>query len=81
MPFYGEVQGHVGYVEGNIYHLWHGSVENRQYDGRFSELARFAFDPYSDISLDDNGLWRWSSDKSDMHQYLLNYFGARREDG
>jgi hypothetical protein len=73
--------GKVGFVEGNLFHLWHGETEHRGYGHRYQGLERFAFDPFQDIALDHNGVWRWNSDKREMHDYLRKYFVSRREDG
>jgi hypothetical protein len=80
-PFHRSVRGSVGFVDGNLFHLWHGSLQDRRYHARQSALAPFDFDPYSDIALDGNGVWRWNSDKPGMHQYVRDYFAARHEDG
>ena len=45
---------------------------------RFVELSRFAFDPEQDIRLGTNGLWRWNSDKRDMHETVKGFFRRRR---
>jgi hypothetical protein len=80
-PFYADVQAHVGYVEGRVFHLWHGDSRDRQYDRRHANLAQFEFDPYLDIALDANRAWRWNSDKPELHAFMRRYFGARQEDG
>jgi len=75
------VGGRVGHIEGRLYHLWHGDLENRQYAARQKILERFDFDPYSDIALDEFGCWRWDSDKTELQQVVREYFGSRKEDG
>jgi len=74
------VKGRVGFVEGDLVHLWHGEVEHRRYHERWSEFGRFQFDPFRDIALDPNGVWRWNSDKREMHEYVRAYFASRMED-
>ena len=76
-----EFGGNVGYVDGTLLHLWHGTLEDRQYVERVDGLARFAFDPYTDLAIDGAGAWRWNSDKPAMHAYVRDYFSLRREDG
>ncbi len=57
-------------------------MRNRRYGGgRYEGLRRFRFDPYEDIAIDEDGCWRWASDKPQMHQYIKEYFPSRREDG
>lgn len=51
--FYGVVNGKIGFVNGEIYHLWHGDIEKRQY------VKRHEYTPMTkDIVLrDENGLF------------------------
>jgi hypothetical protein len=46
-----------------------------------ARFAAFQFDPGTDIALDDNGVWRWNSERAAMHDYVRGYFADRREDG
>ena len=80
-PFAEAVGGRVSLVEGELFHLWHGGLNERHYRDRQTELERFAFDPFDDIAIDDAGLWRWTSDKPEMHRFVAEYFSQRREDG
>ena len=64
-----------------VYHFWHGEMRDRGYPTRQSILQRFDFDPNRDIALDDNGCWRWNSDKPDLHDAVRAYFQDRKEDG
>ena len=74
-------KGKVGFVEGDILHLYHGEKSNRKYMERWSYLYDFAFNPAVDILIGDGGLWEWSSDmKSDMHALVRYYFRERKED-
>jgi hypothetical protein len=79
--FYKDVLGRVGYVSGSILHLWHGDRVNRKYLERSIILNNFGFDPVNDISIDENGCWKWNSNKSNIHQWAINYFSERKEDG
>jgi hypothetical protein len=80
-PFFDAVRGSVGFADGDLLHLWHGTPHDRRYRSRNQGLEPFQFDPYSDIAIDDNGPWRWNSDKREMHAYVSEYFSARMEDG
>jgi hypothetical protein len=80
-PFFDAVQGQIGFVQGQIWHLWHGDLKQRRYCDRYRNFAVFDFDPYSDIGLGRDGCWRWSSAKHDLHEYVSSYFGSRHEDG
>ncbi len=79
-PYYGSV-GRVSFAGYELFHLWHGEMRSRRYRERHEELGRFRFDPYEDIAIDENGCWRWDSDKPQMHEYFKEYFASRREDG
>lgn len=72
--------GSLGYVPGMIMHMWHGHSEDRQYVERSKCLVDYQFDPKTDIIADDNGLWRWNTDKQAMHAKVAEYFATRRED-
>jgi hypothetical protein len=79
-PLFETVKGGVGHVTGDMYHLWHGSFADRQYVQRYDRLASFDFDPETDIALTDTGVWRWDSDKPEMHAFVRKYFESRNED-
>ncbi len=79
--FQKSVQGHIGFVDQPLIHLWHGDLENRRYVERHRGLSSFEFDPVGDIAVDENGVWRWSGTKTEMHRYVQGYFASRREDG
>jgi hypothetical protein len=80
-PYYESVRGEMTYLEGEIFHLWHGSTDNRQSRTRHEGLQRFEFDPFTDVAIGAEGSWRWNSDKPEMHDYVRGYFSSRREDG
>ena len=78
--FYEDVRGSVGYVDGVLYHLWHGSKQDRLYDRRLRVLIDNDFDPEADLTCDEGGAYRWSSDKPTLHAWCRDYFALRRED-
>lgn len=80
-PFHSAVDSNVTFLDGDIFHLWHGSTKDRRYRARNEEFMRFQFNPFTDIAADRYGAWRWNSDRRDMHDYVREYFVARREDG
>ena len=79
--FFAAMNGRVGYVDGRVFHLWHGDLRDRRYSARHQGMKRFGFDPFTDIVVDGEGCWRWSSPKTDMHAYVKSYFDSRDEDG
>ena len=80
-PFSKSSRGEIGFLDGTIFHLWHGNIQNRRARKRHEGLQQFQFDPYADISIDPNGCWRWNSEKPEMHEYIRQYFQSRQEDG
>ena len=72
--------GKLTYVPGMIMHMWHGHSEDRQYVGRSKCLVDYAFDPQSDICEDENGMWKWNSEKPLLHEKVAEYFTSRKED-
>jgi hypothetical protein len=79
--FYGRVLGRVGFVDADLFHLWHGDIRDRRYSKRQSILADHDYDPRTDIALDEAGCWRWNSPKPEMHRRVREYFHSRMEDG
>jgi hypothetical protein len=79
--FHEAVQGRLGVLDGDIYHLWHGSLEDRGYETRYDRLRELDFDPSADVALDENGCWRWTTGKPALRHHVRDWFAARREDG
>ena len=79
-PFFESVRGAVGFAKVDLYHLWDGRLIDRGYRQRHEAMRRFDFDPQADLLEDASGLWRWKSDKCELHDYVKNYFSSRRED-
>ncbi len=80
-PFFADVTNGIGFIDGRIFHLWHGDGKDRRFAQKHREFRKFGFDPFSDIAIEANGCWRWSTAKPEMHRYLLDYFTVRKEDG
>jgi len=71
--FFKKTKGKLGYVSGDLYHIWHGALENRQYLKRIKEFTPIA----KDISKKDkNGLYVTKNDT-----YVKNYFKHRENTG
>jgi hypothetical protein len=71
--FHNVVDGKIGYVAGDLYHIWHGDLKKRQYLKRIQE-----FTPISkDIKKrDENGLYVTEDDS-----YVKNYMENRENTG
>jgi hypothetical protein len=80
-PFYESVQGKVGYIPGNVLHLWHGDKKDRQYIKKSEELKLLDFDPSIDLRLNKNNCWEWNSEKCELHEWAISFFDSRKEDG
>jgi hypothetical protein len=80
-PFYDSVRADAGFIDGDILHLWHGDIRERYTLARYEGFQQFQFDPFTDVAIEENGSWRWDSDKPDMHDYVCRYFASRKEDG
>ncbi len=81
LPFHRAVGGAVGFVDGAVYHLWHGDLRDRKYAERHRRLRAFDFNPFQDIAHSSDGAWRWNSAKPALHQFVRDYFSSRKEDG
>jgi hypothetical protein len=79
-PYHQAIGGRVGHVDGRLYHLWHGKLENRNYANRYQGLVDFSFEP-SDIAIGANGAWQWARSKPALEAFLVNHFINRAEDG
>lgn len=80
-PLHEEVEQRVACVPSRIFHLWHGDLAYRGYETRYESLRQFQFDPEEDLAFDEHQVWRWASNKPEMHQYVADYFRGRQEDG
>lgn len=79
-PFHADVAGAVGHIAGDVAHLWHGHLGRRLYRRRHIDLAPLGFDPFADIALTEAGLWRWNSDRPELHDHVRRYFEYRDGD-
>lgn len=70
----------VGYMNGTIYHHWHGKKADRRYMGREQILANHKFDPHHDIKKDWQGLHAFTEQGERMRLEVRRYFHVRNED-
>jgi|GEM_PF-397385 len=75
-----EVNGSVGFTEGTVFHLWHGSKEDRRYHERLTVLQEHDYDPDVDLRVGPSGAYVWASSKPGLHAWCVDYFHQRRED-
>lgn len=75
------VGGEIGGLSERVFHLWHGTFENRGYAARSLALKKFGFHPQRDLRQ-AGGLWVWSKDAPPkLVKFVQNYFHSRQEDG
>jgi hypothetical protein len=67
--FYSIVGGSIGYVKGDLFHMWHGDLKTRQYLKRVQE---FTGPSKNIVARDSNGLH-----VTDDDTYVRNYFNER----
>lgn len=72
--------GEAGFVDGELFHYWHGRPGRRSHGRPYEGFSRFDFDPTVDLGLDRYGVWRWASDKRDLHEYCKRYLQYRALD-
>ena len=72
--------GQIGYVRSAIAHFWHGRQSDRGYATRWKLLVDNDFDPDTDLTRDDVGLYRFSGNKPRLQQAIFDYFRSRDED-
>ena len=80
--------GDIGYVNGSIYHSWHGKFKDRRYKERWSILRKAKFDPDKDIKYNYQGLVTIVLNKNPAHDkriikmtnQIILYFKQRNED-
>ena len=77
---YTKVQGDVGYVNGNLNHLWHGSASNRRYYERLLFLRDINFDPSCHIKRSESGLYELDNAPAELSDAIDSYFHGRLED-
>jgi hypothetical protein len=70
----------LGYMDGIIYHHYHGSLENRKYKNRYNALYRFRYDPEKHITYNEDGVIKFTQDGLIFERQIKNYFLNRRED-
>jgi len=68
------------YVENEIYHLYHGTLENRNYVERLNILSKYNYNPNEDIYYDNNGVLSLTDKGKRMENDLKEYFLSRNED-
>jgi hypothetical protein len=71
----------ITFLEGKLFHFWHGKFTDRHYRLRHKIPFDANFDPQSDIKLASNQTWQWTNPEGNLAQQVRNYFKSRQEDG
>jgi hypothetical protein len=74
------IKGNVGYVDGTIFHHWHGREVKRGYGERWAIVIDYKYDPGKDVRPDVHGVLSLTGDKPKMRDALRRYFRSRNED-
>jgi hypothetical protein len=73
-------QNKLGFTEGEVWHLWHGELKNRQYLQRTQDFSKLDFDADEDLLINDDDLYEFPDNRKDAVVWMNNYFESRRED-
>lgn len=71
--FYNLINGKIGYVKGELYHIWHGYLGKRQYLKRIQDFTSKA---KNITERDENGLF---VTKNGDDEYVKQYFNHRED--
>ncbi len=78
------IKHNVGFVQGSIFHHWHGPKAARRYKDRWKILEETRFNPRVDLAVDANGLYRFAhfghERSTKMRDLCRDYFSQRNED-
>lgn len=69
--FFNVVKGNIGFVKGDLYHIWHGDIEKREYLKRIQD---FTAQSKNIVNRDKNGLYV-TNQNDDI--YMTDYFKHR----
>lgn len=70
----------VGYLPGTIEHQYHGDKAGRSYIGRWEILAKWRFDPATDLVRNLWNVYELTGNKPGLTRAIDRYFRSRQED-
>jgi hypothetical protein len=71
------VRGQVGWIDGTIRHLWHGSLRTRRYRERISAVIASEFEPSTHLACEPGKALRWSADApAELVGWMRRYLGG-----
>ena len=78
------IKKNIGYVDGSLFHYWHGKKRDRKYLERWKVLIDNKFDPTTDLKRDTQGLYVLEDNCNgrfiSLRDGIRKYFRARNED-
>ena len=77
-PVHEHVGGRLACLAGDVVHLWHGNPRLRHHESRHVAMNRSEYDPVGDIALNNEGTWRFISDKPELREFFRAYFEDRK---
>jgi len=75
--WYSGIVGNVGFVPGEIRHLWHGDIASRQYVSLQEQLDIVGFDNSVDLVDGIDGTLTFPSHRADLVELFSEYFKTR----
>ena len=76
--FHGLVDEKIGTANNSIIHLWHGSVESRQYLTRYDTLRDRMFDATRYLKKSQHGAWELLETTEKYEEVFIEYFKSRK---
>lgn len=70
----------LSYLNGTILHHWHGRLQDRKYQDRWTILTKMNYDPSTDIYYTNEGYIQLTETGKRFNSELYNYFNERNED-
>lgn len=74
-------QNGCGYIKNDIFHLFHGTRQNRQYNTRYKLLVTNNYSPLRDLEYTEERTLQFKIPNSPLAKVVENYFLERKEDG
>lgn len=74
------VRKNVSFLPSLLVHYWHGKAKQRGYGQRAASITAHQFDPYTDLIVESNGMYRWNDDKWVLETEIRRSMEERNED-
>lgn len=74
-------KGQLKSTNSTLMHLFHGTLDNRQYKSRIDGLSTFRLDLDRDLVAQEGQPWSWARHHTELNAYFMRYMKNRKEDG